>query len=187
MMPPPARSSGDRQRRPGIELVHPAPRSRARLLASAFIGAWLLGQLAVPASYHLNANASEERFAWRMFSDVWWYHKTCQLSLVEILDRPPSGEAPVRRPVALERAFHVVWLRQLQRRPAVVEKALHQRCDLDPAVRGSSSPSLSRGPAVAPAFGAPQAHVPHGRRRGGGATSRPGCSVVRVPVSTGLS
>jgi hypothetical protein len=116
-------------------LVHPPPRGRARLLASTFIGAWLLGQLALPASYHLGANASEERFAWRMFSDVWWYHKTCQLTLVESLDGPPPGGGPARRPVALERAFHVMWLRQLQRRPAVVEKALRQRCEADPAVR----------------------------------------------------
>jgi hypothetical protein len=97
--------------------------------------AWLLGQLAIPASYHVGANASEERFAWRMFSDVWWHHKTCQLAVVETLDGPASGDGPVRRPVALERAFHVVWLRQLQRRPAVVEKALRQRCEADPAVR----------------------------------------------------
>jgi hypothetical protein len=135
MTPAPAGSAAAGSRPAGVEPVHPPPRGRVRLLASAFIGAWLLVQLALPASYHLGANPSEERFAWRMFSDVWWYHKTCQLTLVETLDGPPSGGGPARRPVALEHAFHVVWLRQLQRRPAVVEKALRQRCEADPAVR----------------------------------------------------
>ena len=85
MTPPAPRSRGDGAPRPDTELIHPPPRGRARCLVSAFIVALVLGQIAVPASYHVTANPSEERFAWRMFSDVWWYHKTCQVSLVETL------------------------------------------------------------------------------------------------------
>lgn len=116
-------------------LVNAPPTGRARGLVSGAVAAWLLVQLALPASYYVRGEASEERFAWRMFSDVWWYHKTCRISLVERLDIPGEAGERSRRPVNLDREYHATWPRQIQRaRRAVLEKVLRQRCDTDPAV-----------------------------------------------------
>lgn len=102
---------------------------------SGLIAAWLLVQLALPASYYVRGEASEERFAWRMFSDVWWYHKTCRIALVERVDLPAGAGGAGRRQVEVDREYHATWPRQLQRaRRAVMEKVLRQRCDADPAV-----------------------------------------------------
>lgn len=94
----------------------------------------MLVQLAVPAAYYVRGEASEERFAWRMFSDVWWYHKTCRIALTERLDAR-AGTGGSARPVDLDREYHAVWPRQLQRaRRSAVDKVLRQRCDADPSV-----------------------------------------------------
>ena len=89
----------------------------------AALGLWalVLVQLAIPASYYWRGgSADDERFAWRMFSDVRF--RRCEVHALEL-------DAAGERPLQLERALHASWIGLLRRgRPAVIEAFLRQRC-----------------------------------------------------------
>jgi hypothetical protein len=112
---------------PGPERLAPPP-GRARLAISAFILAWLVWQVASPLAYYTGSEVSDERFAWRMFSGVWFHERTCAVSVTESV--PGNDGALVPRGVNPG-----AWKWQLERnRLLVVEKFLRSRCQRDPSV-----------------------------------------------------
>jgi len=90
----------------------------------------LLLQIALPSSYYLwRVDREDERFAWRMFSEVRF--RSCS---VEVSERSPGGE----RPVVLSEALHASWIGALRRgRKRVIERFLASRC-LGPDVTAST-------------------------------------------------
>ncbi len=81
-----------------------------------FIGLFLIVQLALPLSYYLGDDRYDERFAWRMFSDV---------RMVRCRADYRIGGAPVR---LLER-FHVAWQTLVERgRRPVVDAVARRLC-----------------------------------------------------------
>jgi hypothetical protein len=95
--------------------------TRARPVALAFIGLFLLFQIAMPLTYYLGGRGPDERFSWRMFSSV--RMQKCSVRV----DETAAGE---ERAVDLDREVQVAWVGMLERyRPAVVEKLLQRRCE----------------------------------------------------------
>lgn len=119
----------------GTETIAPPPPGRARLIISLLIVTYLLLQLAVPTSYYLGNNPSDERFSWRMFSDLWHFHKTCIASIVETVAVSGADDTPSLREVDLQRTLHPTWVKRLAWDwRLVVEKFLRTRCESDPSV-----------------------------------------------------
>ncbi len=83
----------------------------------------LLLQIALPSSYYFwRVDREDERFAWRMFSEVRF--RACS---VEVSEQSPFGE----RPVVLSEALHASWIGALRRgRERVIERFLASRCAL---------------------------------------------------------
>ena len=99
----------------------PAAAAHAKPVALAFIGLFLLYQIAMPLTYYLGGRGPDERFSWRMFSSV--RMQKCSVRV----DETVGGEA---RSVDLDREVQVAWVGMLERyRPAVVEKLLQRRCE----------------------------------------------------------
>lgn len=95
----------------------PASAPTRPALPRAVILGWLAVQLALPASYYLRDDPFDERFAWRMFSDV--RAVSCDLRL------RIDGEAlhPKER-------FHVAWVGLARRaRPSVLRGMVRHLCD----------------------------------------------------------
>ncbi|MCO4745104.1 MAG: hypothetical protein KC912_09965 [Proteobacteria bacterium] len=90
---------------------------------NAFIVGWIVFQMAAPASYYLRTDRAErydERFAWRMFSDVRMLR--CQAEYRVDDD-----------PVKLTQHFHTAWGSLLQRgRTQVVDGVGQRLCDDHP-------------------------------------------------------
>jgi hypothetical protein len=78
-------------------------------------------QLAIPASYYLRGTDPEdERFAWRMFSDV--RLRRCEL----VAEETVAGK---QRSIVLERELHASWLGALRRgRKPVIDRFLKRHC-----------------------------------------------------------
>jgi len=99
-----------------------APPSASPALARNLL-LWLvlLLQIALPSSYYLwRVDREDERFAWRMFSEVRF--RSCS---VEVSEQSPVGE----RPVVLSEALHASWIGALRRgRERVIERFLASRC-----------------------------------------------------------
>jgi hypothetical protein len=107
------------------------PHSRARLIASLFIGAYLLWQVALPLAYYLGDDLFDERFAWRMFSSTFHYKRNCKITVYEWVRHADGTEGPLE--LDLTRAIHQVWVARLGRSPApVVDKFLRTRCEANP-------------------------------------------------------
>ena len=85
----------------------------------AFIVAWVCLQMALPLSYYFRTEKVErydERFAWRMFSDVRMVK--CKAEFFA------DGE-----PVTLSREFHMAWDSLIQRgRPQVMQAVTDRLC-----------------------------------------------------------
>lgn len=103
------------------------------LARNALLWLVLLVQIALPTSYYLwRADREDERFAWRMFSEIRF--RACT---VEVSERRASGE----RPVVLSEALHASWIGALRRgRERVIERFLASRC----AGTGVTASSLVR-------------------------------------------
>lgn len=98
---------------------------RARLLANAFIAAFLAYQVAMPLRYYLGGRGLDERFSWRMFSSVRMLD--CD---VEVGERVAAEGETRRRKVNLNKEVQVAWIGLLERgRSIVIEKLLARRCD----------------------------------------------------------
>jgi hypothetical protein len=109
--------------------------ARARTWASAFIAAWLCFQIALPASYYFSADPLEERFAWRMFSDIHAAQRHCALTVSEVFAPQGSARAPVVREVDLARTVHPTWETYLRRnRRMVIDEFVAWRCARTPGV-----------------------------------------------------
>lgn len=101
-------------------IVEPPQGKVATWLAIAF-GAGLLVQALIPLRYYFGSDPYDERFAWRMFSNVRVYR--CDLGAFETR----SG---YERPVSLMQTIHVGWGSLLRRnRPAVMDAYLEWRCE----------------------------------------------------------
>lgn len=88
------------------------------VLAASLI---LLAQALIPLRYYLGHDPYDERFAWRMFSDI--RMQRCQVTATEVVD----GQS---RPVPLVRNIHMAWINTLKRnRSAVVQRYLRWRCE----------------------------------------------------------
>lgn len=78
-------------------------------------------QLAIPLRYYTGGDPYDERFSWRMFSEV--RVVTCDPSATETKD----GQSA---PVELGRELHEAWIGLLSRnRDAVIERFLVHRCE----------------------------------------------------------
>jgi hypothetical protein len=83
---------------------------------SLFIAGWILLQLALPLSYYLGDDPYDERFAWRMYSDV--RAVRCKLEFTA------DGEV-----VDLNRRYQVAWNRLAKRgRPSILEGMSRDLC-----------------------------------------------------------
>jgi hypothetical protein len=80
-------------------------------------------QVAIPASYYLRTEAlDDERFAWRMFSDV--RLKRCR---VRAFEEARAGGA--RAEIRLPQVLHSSWVHGLERgRRRIIERFLETRC-----------------------------------------------------------
>jgi len=122
------------------EIVGAPPPRRIRLAVSCFIGAWLLWQISVPLAYYVRdyqtGEAQEEqRFSWRMFSQIWMLQRGCNIAAFELVARSGADGPPTVRRLDLYRLLESIWIEQLRegRRP-VAEKFLRSRCERDPSV-----------------------------------------------------
>jgi len=102
-----------------------APPPARRRWQNAFIALFLGYQLLAPLDYYLGEQGYDERFSWRMFSNVRMHECTLSLS-----DSVESGGVVSDREIDAKRELHVAWFNILNRyRPAVVEKFLSSRCE----------------------------------------------------------
>ncbi len=105
-----------------LRVEPPQSAARRRLIALA-VAAALLAEVAIPATYYFGDDRFDERFAWRMFSDVRVYR--CQLGAYDIDD----GRAT---PVNLPATIHVAWINTMRRsREGVLRRYLRWRCDVE--------------------------------------------------------
>ena len=87
-------------------------------MRSTFIAVFLILQLGIPLSYYWGDAPLDERFAWRMFSPI--RMRPCQVAVFD-------GDS--KRPVPIEREYHVVWRNLLRRaRPSVIRSIAEDRC-----------------------------------------------------------
>ncbi|TNE90164.1 MAG: hypothetical protein EP330_08890 [Deltaproteobacteria bacterium] len=88
-----------------------------------FIVVWIVVQMALPFSYYLRSERAErydERWSWRMFSDVRMVRCTAEFSV--------DG-----RDVNLSQEFHMAWDSLLKRaRPQVVDAVTERLCTANP-------------------------------------------------------
>lgn len=102
------------------------PRRRAR----AFFLAFLALQMIVPLTYYLRDDPYDERFAWRMFSNVRMH--SCQTSVSE---RVATNDSVETRPVALYSTVEIHWTGLLRRnRIDVIKGFLEWRCEEEGAL-----------------------------------------------------
>lgn len=88
---------------------------------AAGAGLFLLAQALIPLRYYLGSDPYDERFAWRMFSDV--RLQECGVRATEVA----NGS---ERIVPLQRTIHVAWITTLRRnRSAAVRRYLRWRCE----------------------------------------------------------
>jgi hypothetical protein len=96
-----------------------------RALANAFIGLFVLFQLAMPLRYYLLGGGTDERFSWRMFSSI--RMQTCEVKVHDII--AANGQRNLRK-VELRKVLHGAWVNMLERyRPRAVDMLLQRRCD----------------------------------------------------------
>lgn len=132
--PSPAATGVDSIARPlSLEALPSAPPGRSRSIVNVFIALFLLWQTAVPLSYYLGEDRSDERFAWRMFSAVNRLHKTCIVSLGEWR---PDGSLRALRPDEFVGSVPAGWMKFLHRdRVRVIERFLSWHCRANPSLQ----------------------------------------------------
>lgn len=102
------------------------------MIVGAFIVLWLLWQAWLPLAYYLGDDPAEERFAWRMFSDISVLAMQCEVSVTEWVGEPDGDGA---RLVDLGATLHAAWEGHLRLgRRLVIERVLESRCRRDPSV-----------------------------------------------------
>ena len=119
---------------PSADPIASPSSSRTRTWVTAFIGVWLAVQLVLPASYYFRGDPTEERFAWRMFSDI---HAAQRYCIVAVIETRAAGSTtgPVVRDVDLALTIHGGWERHIQRyRRVVIDRFLRWRCASAPGV-----------------------------------------------------
>lgn len=95
-----------------------APPRWVEILIAVFVAF----QLIVPATYYLRDDPYDERFAWRMFSNIRLYQ--CRPTAFE--RREGAAEAPVQ----LTRHVHQAWINTVARnRVDVIVAMLDKRCE----------------------------------------------------------
>jgi hypothetical protein len=100
---------------------------------SLVIVLYLLWQVVVPLSYYLGDDVSDERFSWRMFSAIAYFHQTCVATVTEVESSPSGGSTPSVQQLDLRRVLHPTWITLLNRnRRPVVDKFLWTRCQNEP-------------------------------------------------------
>src|SRR5215813_11510570 len=120
------------------DVVASPPPGRARLIVSLVVLSWLLWQVTVPLAYYVAPDVmglapEEPRFRWRMFSQVWFSQRECNVSAFEVREAAAGSEAV--RPLDLGQRLDSIWNKQLWgKRQSVVRKFLQSRCDSDPSV-----------------------------------------------------
>jgi hypothetical protein len=93
---------------------------RKRTVIRGLFLAFLAFQIVVPLSYYLRDDRYDERFAWRMFSDV--RMRSCLPHVRETRDG-------VSTTVQLSQVIHYAWIEHLGRnRRAVIARFLEARC-----------------------------------------------------------
>jgi hypothetical protein len=103
------------------------PTGRGRTVAYVVIGVAIALQLLVPLRYYLGDDPYDERFSWRMFSEV--RVVSCRAEAFE------TARAGHRREVPLMQVIHEAWKTTLERnRETVVHAFLRRRCE-DSATR----------------------------------------------------
>jgi hypothetical protein len=116
----------------GWDFIASPPPGRPRAIVSLAIVLYLLWQVAVPISYYLGDDVGDERFSWRMFSAIAYFHQTCAASVTEI-EWLPAGNTVSVRQLELGSILHPAWIVLLNRyRRPVVDKFLRTRCQIDP-------------------------------------------------------
>ncbi|MEQ8459018.1 MAG: hypothetical protein RLO52_06165 [Sandaracinaceae bacterium] len=102
-------------------LVADAPKGKAATWLGVAFGVGVLVQAVIPLRYYFGDDAYDERFAWRMFSNVRVYR--CDLGAFETRDG-------YERPVNLMETIHVGWGSLLRRnREPVMDAWLEWRCE----------------------------------------------------------
>lgn len=104
-------------------VIVPEPKDGRWRMTIPIVGiAWILLHLVIPSRYYAeDADAYDERFAWRMFSSV--RVRQCHVAVTET---STNGE----RALALMEILPAPWVALLERnRPAVVDRFLRWRCD----------------------------------------------------------
>jgi len=106
------------------------PPGRARSATKIFIGAYLLCQLTLPLVYYFRDDKSDERFAWRMFSAVYFEQKNCGVSLAVWR---PGAAMRVLSKEEVEATIPSGWTEFLTRDYAPVRtKFLRRYCETHP-------------------------------------------------------
>ncbi len=104
-----------------------APSGTSRRRARLFILLFVAFELLTPLTYYLRDDPYDERFAWRMFSEIRMYG--CQTAAFDV---GPSGN---EQRIDLARTIHPAWLNTLSRnRRDVILAFLRRRCR-EPDVR----------------------------------------------------
>jgi hypothetical protein len=117
-------------------MLVPPPSGLARRLASALIALFLLHQLLVPLGYYLGAGGADERFAWRMFSSVFYLGKIRARSCRAWLAERPAAAGAGERAVDVHPLLPSIWHPSLDTgRRDVVEGLLRWRCPRSGAAR----------------------------------------------------
>jgi hypothetical protein len=117
-------------RRWPTEIIASPPPGRSRTIASIFIVSYLVWQFALPVSYYLSDDDSDERFAWRMFSSLSYFQKGCEVVVSEWA-RGNGTRMGVNSPQKLD--LQQSWSELLAKnRSAVVTKYLQLRCRASP-------------------------------------------------------
>jgi hypothetical protein len=112
---------------PAAAAQQAAPVARRRRAQNVFIVAFLGYQLLAPLGYYLGERGYDERFSWRMFSNLRMHD--CALVLHDVVG---SGATAAERKVDAQHELHVAWFNILNRfRTAAVEKFLRSRCERD--------------------------------------------------------
>jgi len=107
----------------------PAP-GRMRRIATLFIMATLTVAIGAPASYYLQDDSYDERFAWRMFSG-----KRAERCAVQVVETREVEGRTTRAALPLTRIIHKAWESGLKRlRPDIMQAFFVRRCR-EPAVR----------------------------------------------------
>ena len=112
------------------ELKYTPAAGRTRRLANLFIAATLMVAVGGPATYYMQDDSYDERFAWRMFSG-----KRAERCAVQVVESREASGRTTRAALPLTRIIHKAWESGLKRlSPDIMSAFFDRRCQ-EPAVR----------------------------------------------------